>query len=114
MGKRLIILGSLPPNIFNNYKKFKTEGDRIESKEELIVTAGLYDEVLNYNRHKPTNDKLEEWIGGITTINGEYSYQPGDDIITVSTKKRMAVSGQDALINSFDDLVVWFVKAEVE
>jgi len=110
--KRLIILPSIPPNALYPYD-FYLKAKAVNSDIELGIIFGLYDEIINYNRHVPTNNYLSRFGGNIKTINGAYTYTPGDDILVVGLKGRAPKSGQDMEINGFDDLAVYVVNIEV-
>ena len=113
MSSRLIILPSIPPNIFYPYN-FDTKGKLIKDEVELIITLNVYDEILNYNRHEPTNQYLMKLNDKIRTVSGAYTYQKGDEILTVGLKGRTQKSGEDKQISGFNDLVIYHVKVEVE
>ena len=111
--KRLIILPSIPPNAFYPLD-FKIEAKAVKTDAELGILLGTYDEIVNYNRHEPTNKYLFRFNANIKTINGSYTYSPGDDILVIGLRGRTPRSGQDVEVNSFNDLVVYLVKVVIE
>jgi len=113
INKRLIILPSIPPNAFYP-NDFIIKARVIKSDVELGIILGQYDEIINYNRHEPTNKYLARFNANIKNISGAYTYQKGDDILVMGLKGRTPKSGQDMEISGFNDLVIYLVKVEVE
>ena len=87
---RIIILTSMPPNIFNwnkiNNVTIKLRKISFKQLREILEEA---DETKCYIRHKPTIELLEKEVNmELNPINEAYKYREGDKLIIATLNYR--------------------------
>jgi hypothetical protein len=93
-----IAVSMLPDKITLSFRKL--------SWDEFVAEISKCERVINYIRHKPTNDLLST----ITTFETGFEYKIGDDIIfLVALRTRAPTPGADVNVTP-EDLLVYLVK----
>ncbi|RLG48968.1 MAG: hypothetical protein DRN90_02800 [Thermoproteota archaeon] len=87
---RVIILPSMPPNIFNwskiNSVTIKLRKINLNQLKEILENV---DETKCYIRHKPTIELLEKEINmKLNPINEAYRYKEGDKLVIATLNYR--------------------------
>jgi hypothetical protein len=99
---RCVILPSIATSIFVNTSEAMLRVRKI-SFNELLAELASCNEIVNFNRHPPTNQLLAKYF--VFTVGTEYRLDKEDEIFIVGLKSRAPVSGQDVAV-TVDDLLI--------
>jgi len=105
---KCIILPSIPVSMFADVEAVRLTVKKI-TFEELVSKLRHCDNIVNYNRHLPTNQLLSKYV--TFTIGTEYRLDKNDRIFAIGLKTRAPVSGQDVAVTE-NELLVLEVQVE--